>query len=113
MKARGLLRVSFANILNVCLFPFGLETIWFPKTPPPSVQQMLLSSLKVFFPFDKMQCCRGPAQAGVHGFHTGNGARGDSIGDGWRMKDTDSSSGVITPTLFWGRLSLYTFFFRL
>ena len=38
-----------------------------------------------------------------------NGAGGDSIGDGWRMKDTDSSSGAIIPTLLWGRLGLYTF----
>ena len=33
-----------------------------------------------------------------------NRAWGDSIGDGWRMKDTDSSSGAMNPTLFWGRL---------
>ena len=39
-----------------------------------------------------------------------NRAQGDSVGDGWRMKDTDSSSGAINPTLFWGRLGLYTFF---
>ena len=57
--------------------------------------------------------CRGPALAGVHGFHTGKRDAGDSVGDGWRMKDTDSSSGAIIPTLFWGRLGLYTFFFRL
>ena len=50
--------------------------------------------------------CRGPALPGVHGFHTGKRAWGDSVGDGWRMKDTDSSSGAIIPTLFWGRLGL-------
>ena len=54
-----------------------------------------------------------PSRPKVEPRYTGNVARGDSVSDGWRMKDTDRSSGAITSTLFWGRLGLFIFFFRL